>query len=284
MSSVRCVLKLLLRLVFGGVRFAGWSTSACKTNTTQNQLHQISNTQRTENKTTDVVIHQQSRKLLKMDIMSETCWAYNKWNKISGDIKLVFHSSTNQKLCRLCQPVLQPHVQPCESHCKYLYRTWSSCSDYVCPISPHLIKRIQVVALTCTDNDCPFHLMDATVLTQPWCHLGAHTETQNANPIYCVLQQNNFPIIYNQLIHHLFTVDTTISSRICAAEDRIQLQNSTYWICGIQSDTRLGFCVVLRSYTASGLSANIDIWSPIVLRMGWNVMSYRLINNNNNNN
>ena len=33
-----------------------------------------SNTQRTENKTTDVVIHQHNRKLLKMDIlMSETC-------------------------------------------------------------------------------------------------------------------------------------------------------------------------------------------------------------------
>ena len=33
-----------------------------------------SNTQRTENKTTDVVIHQHSRKLLKMVIlMSETC-------------------------------------------------------------------------------------------------------------------------------------------------------------------------------------------------------------------
>jgi len=33
-----------------------------------------SNTQRTEYKTTDVVIHQHSRKLLKMDIlMSETC-------------------------------------------------------------------------------------------------------------------------------------------------------------------------------------------------------------------
>ena len=33
-----------------------------------------SNTQRTENKTTDVVIHQHSRKLLKMDIlMSQTC-------------------------------------------------------------------------------------------------------------------------------------------------------------------------------------------------------------------
>ena len=48
--------------------------SACKTSTTQNQLHQISNTQRTENKTTDVVIQQQSRRLLKMDVlMSETC-------------------------------------------------------------------------------------------------------------------------------------------------------------------------------------------------------------------
>ena len=38
------------------------------------QSHQISNTQRTENKTTDVVIKQHSRKLLMMAIlMSETC-------------------------------------------------------------------------------------------------------------------------------------------------------------------------------------------------------------------
>ena len=38
---------------------------------------------------------QQSRKLLMMDIlMSETCWAHKKWNKIASDIKLVFHSST----------------------------------------------------------------------------------------------------------------------------------------------------------------------------------------------
>ena len=54
-----------------------------------------SNTQQTENKTTDVVIHQRSRKFPKMDIlMSETRWAHNKWNKIASDIKLVFHSST----------------------------------------------------------------------------------------------------------------------------------------------------------------------------------------------
>ena len=42
--------------------------------TSQTQPHQISNTQRTENKTTDVVIQKHSRKLLMMDIlMSETC-------------------------------------------------------------------------------------------------------------------------------------------------------------------------------------------------------------------
>ena len=81
--SVLCVLELLLRLIFGGVRFAGWSR------------RKSSNTQRTENKTTDVVIHQHSRRLLKMDIlMSETCWAHNKWNKVASDMKLVFHSST----------------------------------------------------------------------------------------------------------------------------------------------------------------------------------------------
>ena len=67
----------------------------CNTDTTQTKLHQISNTQRTENKTTDVVIQQQSRKLLIKDIlMSETCWAHKKWNKIASNIKLVIYSST----------------------------------------------------------------------------------------------------------------------------------------------------------------------------------------------
>ena len=90
--SVRCVLENLVRLVLSGARIADWSTT---TSATQNQPHQISNTQRTENKTTDVVTQQHSRKLLKMDIlMSETCWAHKKWNKIAIDIKLVFHSST----------------------------------------------------------------------------------------------------------------------------------------------------------------------------------------------
>ena len=41
--------------------------------TNRTQPHKISNTQRTENKTTDAVIQQHSRKLLMMDtLMSET--------------------------------------------------------------------------------------------------------------------------------------------------------------------------------------------------------------------
>ena len=88
----------LVRLVSGDVRFAGWSRlklQPAKRTPPNISRNKSSNTQRTENKTTDVVIHQQSRRLLKMDIlMSETCWTHNKWNKIASDIKLVFHSST----------------------------------------------------------------------------------------------------------------------------------------------------------------------------------------------
>ena len=47
-----------------------------------------------QNNRTNVVIQQNSCKLLVMDIlMSETCWAHKKWNKIASDIKLVFYSS-----------------------------------------------------------------------------------------------------------------------------------------------------------------------------------------------
>jgi len=48
-----------------------------------------------QNKTTDVVIQQHSRKLMMTDIlMSETCWVHQKRNKIASDIKFVFYSST----------------------------------------------------------------------------------------------------------------------------------------------------------------------------------------------
>ena len=67
---------------------------AWNTYTTPTQPHRNSNTHRTKKNTTNVVIQQNSRKLLMMDIlMSETCWAHKKWNKIASDIKLVFYSS-----------------------------------------------------------------------------------------------------------------------------------------------------------------------------------------------
>jgi len=74
----------LLRLGLSSVR------AADNTDTTKH-----CNTQRTENKTTDVVIQQHSRKLLMMDIlMFEKCWVHKTWNKITSDIKLVFYAST----------------------------------------------------------------------------------------------------------------------------------------------------------------------------------------------
>ena len=82
---------------WSGIRVAGWSTaSACNTDTTPTQPHRNSNTHRTKKNSTNVVIQQNSRKLLTMDIlMSETCWAHKKWNKIASDIKLFFYSSTS---------------------------------------------------------------------------------------------------------------------------------------------------------------------------------------------
>ena len=72
-----------------------YCASACNTDTTPTQPHRNSSTHRTKNNTTNVVIQQNSRKFLMMDIlMSETCWAHKKWNKIASDIKLVFYSST----------------------------------------------------------------------------------------------------------------------------------------------------------------------------------------------
>jgi len=100
-SIIRSLRAVLLNYHIG--RFVlGWvsvvsvlQAEVCNTDTTQTQPHQISNTQRTENKTTDVVIQQHNRKLLMMDIlMSGTCWLHKKWNKIPSDISLVFYSSS----------------------------------------------------------------------------------------------------------------------------------------------------------------------------------------------
>ena len=68
---------------------------ACNTDTTPTQPHRNTNTHQTKKNMTNVVIQQNSHKLLMMDIlMSKTCCAHKKWNKIASDIKLVFYSST----------------------------------------------------------------------------------------------------------------------------------------------------------------------------------------------
>ena len=91
---VRCVLKFRCGWV-GVVSVLQAEASACNTDTNPNQPHRNFNTYRAKNSTINVVIQQNSRKLLMMDIlMSETCWAHKKWNKIVSDIKLVFYSST----------------------------------------------------------------------------------------------------------------------------------------------------------------------------------------------
>jgi len=65
-----------VRWSFGVV---GLEAEAGNTDTTATQPHRNSNAHRTKNKTTNVVIQQNSRKLQMMDIlMSETCFAHKK--------------------------------------------------------------------------------------------------------------------------------------------------------------------------------------------------------------
>jgi len=109
---VRCVLKF--RCGWLGV-VSVLQAAACNTDTTPSQPHRNFNTHRTKNNTTNVVIQQNSRKLLMMAIlMSETCWVHKKWNKITSDIILVFYSST-------IIPSLECDSNLMPSECRYVY-------------------------------------------------------------------------------------------------------------------------------------------------------------------
>ena len=147
----------------------------CKTNTTKYQPQQKLQHKRTENKTTDVVIHQHSRKLLKMDIlMSETCWA-PKWNKIASDIKLVFHSSTiamthgpinirwdfvivclclGPHLCYLNpKAIMDTILNQFSSHNLFFWYTYQILLCLPCTLSPTL--KVRVCSLLC-NTEIPF--------------------------------------------------------------------------------------------------------------------------------
>jgi len=112
-----------------GVVGLEWYPCCRLTYTTPNQPHRNSNTHRTKNNTTNVVIQQNSHKFLMMYmLMSEICWAHKKWNKIASDIKLVFYSSTIriQNVWRLRQVVdigLQVATNCCSlANVKYIKR------------------------------------------------------------------------------------------------------------------------------------------------------------------
>ena len=135
---VRCVLEFRCGWV-GVVSVLQTSyVSACNTDTTPNQPHRNSNTHRTKNNTTNVVIQQNSRKLLMMDIlMSETCWAHKKWNKLASDIKLVVEQF-DMRLVRLYQIMLEGYLGNicCEEG---LQHTWIRCILWA-PPTPIFLK------------------------------------------------------------------------------------------------------------------------------------------------
>ena len=97
------------------------TTSTCNTDSTPNQPNRNPNTHRTKKNMTNVVIQQTSRQPLMMDIlMSETCWAHKKWNKIASDIKLFFYSSTKQI-------IIYPHIKPlCIKLCTQHFIIWQT--------------------------------------------------------------------------------------------------------------------------------------------------------------
>ena len=68
------VLNIFRTLIFPSSGACVLQVEACNTDTTPTQPHRNSNTHPTKNNTTNVVIQQNSRKLLMMDIlMSEIC-------------------------------------------------------------------------------------------------------------------------------------------------------------------------------------------------------------------
>ena len=102
----------------------GDKTHHTKHTTTHRKVTLMLNHPSLQNKTTDLVIYQHSRKLLKMDIlMTETCWAHSKWNKIASSIKLVFHSSTSiyvsvfSKALPVCLISQQQYLYFCSCRC-----------------------------------------------------------------------------------------------------------------------------------------------------------------------
>jgi len=114
---------------------------ACKTNTTKYQPQQ--KLQHTTNWEQDDRCGNSTTQSQAPDdiLMSETCWAHKKWNKIASGIKLVLHSSTNP----LSLPGIRNKISRSLSH----YTYWASavpCSiqtanNFVHPSNHHTSRK-----------------------------------------------------------------------------------------------------------------------------------------------
>jgi len=95
---------------------------ACNMDTTLTQPHRISNTHWTKNNKTNVVIQQNSRKLLMMDIlMSETCWAHKNWNYFTSYVQNMFRTLIYPSSGFCDYSVELPHW----SYCSWFDVCWS---------------------------------------------------------------------------------------------------------------------------------------------------------------
>ena len=146
--------------VLSSAHVAGWNTTQVVLQPAtrallKTQLHQICNTQRTENKTTDVVIQQHSRKLLVVDIlMLETCWAHKKWNKIASDFKLVFYSSTITMMHGPINIRFFRSILPLLEHC-WILHNWCKSTVIKTPLS---------CCLLCSDSSHSLYLLNLEIL------------------------------------------------------------------------------------------------------------------------
>ena len=85
-----------VRLVWSGT---GHADQLCNMDSTPTQPHWISNTHRTKKNTTNVLIQQNSRKFLMMNILiSETCWSHKKLNEIASNKILLLLNYINKTL------------------------------------------------------------------------------------------------------------------------------------------------------------------------------------------
>ena len=120
-----------------------------------------SDTHRTKSNTTNVVFKQNSCKLLMMDIlMSKTCWAHKKWNKIASDIKLFFYSST----LKIYPKSVSKRQQPTTNLCSITFQNSKDVKD------PHISRRASNSPLF----ELTFFLMKLNISFCSW-HI--HTKT-----------------------------------------------------------------------------------------------------------